>query len=307
MVTSGMSYAVHYELGGGRGQNSVLQDFSKMRIEAHREQPVLYVAMATWIPKCNMYHQNNSEPVDCHQQETQSSPIEHSRKSVDYICKEDTSRTTEIRGDTETTDVLVPQNKDTTIKEHEGKVDDDCHEEKPSATQECSKNENSLCKKSVTIEKKEIKCKDDEVITVMDMSDDDKDEKSLESSIIILNDSHDGLEDNKETSTRKSNQIKNVVKGRKKKRKKKRRKWKKKNESNRKKIKKKEEKQKELEQKRKEKELKEEQKKKERDEKEELKRKEREEKEQKRKEKEEQKRKEREEKLKKQLEIEEKK
>ncbi|KAJ8976326.1 hypothetical protein NQ317_010093 [Molorchus minor] len=63
MVTSGMSYAVHYELAG-RNQDSVLQDFSRMRLETHREQPVLYVAMATWIPKCNMYHQNNSE-LEC--------------------------------------------------------------------------------------------------------------------------------------------------------------------------------------------------------------------------------------------------
>lgn len=50
-----MSYAVHYDLSG-RGQDSLLQDFSHMRIEAGREPPVLYVAMASWIPKCNMYH-----------------------------------------------------------------------------------------------------------------------------------------------------------------------------------------------------------------------------------------------------------
>jgi hypothetical protein len=55
MATSGMSYAVHYDLSG-RGQDSLLQDFSHMRIEAGREPPVLYVAMASWIPKCNMYH-----------------------------------------------------------------------------------------------------------------------------------------------------------------------------------------------------------------------------------------------------------
>jgi chromatin assembly factor 1 subunit A len=57
MATSGMSYAVHYDLSG-RGQDSLLQDFSHMRIEAGREPPVLYVAMASWIPKCNMYHHN---------------------------------------------------------------------------------------------------------------------------------------------------------------------------------------------------------------------------------------------------------
>ncbi|RZC42126.1 chromatin assembly factor 1 subunit A [Asbolus verrucosus] len=55
-----MSYAVHYDLSG-RGQDGILQDFSRMRIEAAREPPVLYVAMATWIPKCNMYH-HNCEP-----------------------------------------------------------------------------------------------------------------------------------------------------------------------------------------------------------------------------------------------------
>ena len=51
MATSGMSYAVHYDLS-----DAILQDFSRMRIETVPEPPVLYVAMATWIPKCNMYH-----------------------------------------------------------------------------------------------------------------------------------------------------------------------------------------------------------------------------------------------------------
>lgn len=33
-----------------------LQEFSRLRIDTRQpEMPVLYVAMATWIPKCNMY------------------------------------------------------------------------------------------------------------------------------------------------------------------------------------------------------------------------------------------------------------
>lgn len=55
MVTSGMSCAFHYELYSTRSQNSVLHDFSNMTADDEGEQPVLYVAVASWIPKCNMY------------------------------------------------------------------------------------------------------------------------------------------------------------------------------------------------------------------------------------------------------------
>lgn len=56
MVTSGMSCAFHYELYSTRSHNAVLHDFSGMKIDNDSDRPVLYVAVATWIPKCNMYN-----------------------------------------------------------------------------------------------------------------------------------------------------------------------------------------------------------------------------------------------------------
>ncbi|XP_076250403.1 chromatin assembly factor 1 subunit A-A-like isoform X1 [Rhynchophorus ferrugineus] len=65
-----VSYAVHYELNRTHHQETILSDFGSMRLDMTKEQPqVLYVAMATWIPKCNMVtyqsHQQqiNSEDV----------------------------------------------------------------------------------------------------------------------------------------------------------------------------------------------------------------------------------------------------
>lgn len=58
MVTSGVSYATHYEFMCSNPQDGLLQDFSRLRLNSIQEQPVLYVAMATWVPKCNMYHLN---------------------------------------------------------------------------------------------------------------------------------------------------------------------------------------------------------------------------------------------------------
>lgn len=55
MVTSGMSCAFHYELYSTRKPNPLLHDFSRMRMDNESDRPVLYVAVATWIPKCNMY------------------------------------------------------------------------------------------------------------------------------------------------------------------------------------------------------------------------------------------------------------
>lgn len=58
MVSSRMSYSsMQYELG--KSQQRILaplQEFSRLRIDTRQpNMPVLYVAMATWIPKCNMY------------------------------------------------------------------------------------------------------------------------------------------------------------------------------------------------------------------------------------------------------------
>jgi CDC-like kinase len=75
-----MSYAVHYDLSG-RGQDSLLQDFSHMRIEAGREPPVLYVAMASWIPKCNMYHHNSQRAHRSRQYERGSSAERRYKRS----------------------------------------------------------------------------------------------------------------------------------------------------------------------------------------------------------------------------------
>lgn len=50
MVTSEMSCVFHYELYSSKTQNSVLRGYS----DNENDQPVLYVAVATWIPKCNM-------------------------------------------------------------------------------------------------------------------------------------------------------------------------------------------------------------------------------------------------------------
>lgn len=50
-----VSYAVHYEMSRSQHHDRILTDFSRMRLEMTKEQPqVLYVAMATWLPKCNM-------------------------------------------------------------------------------------------------------------------------------------------------------------------------------------------------------------------------------------------------------------
>lgn len=58
MVTSEMSCAFHYELYSTRTRNTVLHDFSSLNIDNEGDRPVLYVAVATWIPKCNMYTYN---------------------------------------------------------------------------------------------------------------------------------------------------------------------------------------------------------------------------------------------------------
>ncbi|KAH1021082.1 hypothetical protein HUJ04_010641 [Dendroctonus ponderosae] len=50
-----VSYAVHYEVNRSHRQETLLSDFSRMHLQMSNEQPqVLYVAMATWLPKCNM-------------------------------------------------------------------------------------------------------------------------------------------------------------------------------------------------------------------------------------------------------------
>lgn len=58
MVSSRMSYtSMQYELGVPQQRIlAPLQEFSRLKIDTREpNMPVLYVAMATWIPKCNMY------------------------------------------------------------------------------------------------------------------------------------------------------------------------------------------------------------------------------------------------------------
>lgn len=53
---------MHYELSADHERIlAPLQQFSHMKIDTSQESamPVLYVAMATWIPKCNMYQESN--------------------------------------------------------------------------------------------------------------------------------------------------------------------------------------------------------------------------------------------------------
>lgn len=72
MVTSRISYnTMHYEVGHrhhpfvGESRVPSMQDLSMSRLRIHNSEepppdvPVIYVAMATWIPKCNLYNNNN--------------------------------------------------------------------------------------------------------------------------------------------------------------------------------------------------------------------------------------------------------
>ncbi|KAJ8936222.1 hypothetical protein NQ318_009355 [Aromia moschata] len=315
MVTSGMSYAVHYELGG-HGQDSVLQEFSRMRLEAHREQPVLYVAMATWIPKCNMYHQNNVQDP--------SSPVEHLQIIQENVCEtieEAKGNTTEINKDvikggqdklkiTETKNSMEVssnqcelQNHSTEVQfkggtEEQKTVDAKQHEKldsfKTVENQDREQNQIYLNKKETNEDSSENE--DSDTANAHDETDSNKDEcftvknklQITPQKVLSPRQLQKRLDSEKK---RKERQLE-------------------KEEKERKRVEEKERIKQEKLKKKKEKEMREEQKRKEREEKEEQKRKEREEKEQKKKEKEEkeeQKRKEREqEKLKKQQEIEEK-
>lgn len=52
--------AMHYELSSGQKRIlAPLEQFSHMKIDTSADAtvPVLYVTMATWIPKCNLYQQ----------------------------------------------------------------------------------------------------------------------------------------------------------------------------------------------------------------------------------------------------------
>ncbi|CAH2020629.1 unnamed protein product [Acanthoscelides obtectus] len=72
MVTSGMTFAVHYgcTTASSRSryhQGDLINDFGGLHIvdRQNRDQPVIYVAVATWIPSCNMYQlQNHSDDED---------------------------------------------------------------------------------------------------------------------------------------------------------------------------------------------------------------------------------------------------
>ncbi|KAJ8921796.1 hypothetical protein NQ315_008425 [Exocentrus adspersus] len=311
MATSGMSYAVHYELS--HNSDSVLQDFSRMRIEAHREQPVLYVAMATWIPKCNMYHQNNSPPES---QDIKNSPD---------VTKQDISKPTSpinplevTKNDEHTSD--LPTNEDKMVtnvaksppnpqkvdSKEDTLVDTDKTENDKKAESEVTNNDTS------EIEKMEVSEVDNSEITNLSDSIDEISPEKPHSSIPRRSDLT--VTPKKFLSPKQLQKKLESEKKRQQRQKEKEEKEKQRQEERERikleKLKKKEEKQKEHEQKLKEKEMKEEQKKREKEQKEEQKRKEREEKEQKKKEreeKEEQRRKERElEKLKKQQELEEK-
>nr|CAH7717800.1 unnamed protein product [Callosobruchus chinensis] len=69
MVTSGMTFAVHHGCTSASSQSrrcyqsGLINDFGELRIvdRQSRNQPVIYVAVATWIPSCNMYQLQNRD------------------------------------------------------------------------------------------------------------------------------------------------------------------------------------------------------------------------------------------------------
>nr|XP_022906415.1 serine/threonine-protein kinase Doa isoform X7 [Onthophagus taurus] len=62
MVSSRISYQMHYELTRPQDTRVLapLQELSRLRIDTREpDMPVLYVAMATWVPRCNMFHRKD--------------------------------------------------------------------------------------------------------------------------------------------------------------------------------------------------------------------------------------------------------
>lgn len=58
MVTSRISYSLHCDIAHTKEHIIPVHELSRLRVDAQRDNttmPALYVAMASWIPKCNMY------------------------------------------------------------------------------------------------------------------------------------------------------------------------------------------------------------------------------------------------------------
>ncbi|KAI4460323.1 chromatin assembly factor 1 subunit a caf-1 subunit a [Holotrichia oblita] len=110
MMSSRISYSMHYDLTHAQERVlAPLQELSRLRIDTREpNMPVLYVAMATWIPKCNMYHHNsnnNSEPeaVENGENETieTSEGIISKDPKTDSDRQDSTSSKTESESDSE--------------------------------------------------------------------------------------------------------------------------------------------------------------------------------------------------------------
>lgn len=55
MVTSRISYSLHCDIGHMKERVVPIHELSRLHVDHNTDMPTLYVAMATWIPKCNMY------------------------------------------------------------------------------------------------------------------------------------------------------------------------------------------------------------------------------------------------------------
>lgn len=78
MVSSRISYSMHYDLTHAQERVlAPLQELSRLRIDTREpNMPVLYVAMATWIPKCNMYHHNSNKYVNANKKKWKKIRVE---------------------------------------------------------------------------------------------------------------------------------------------------------------------------------------------------------------------------------------
>ncbi|KAF5270382.1 hypothetical protein FQR65_LT05570 [Abscondita terminalis] len=119
MVTSRICYnSMEYELTRPKNNLPTLHEISRLRIQCSEEPSpdvsVLYVAMASWIPKCNMYHYNNPEDEETY---ASDSPIEKKQTddSITDNVKEQIANTTEneiiIKPDTKILSEIVTPKK----------------------------------------------------------------------------------------------------------------------------------------------------------------------------------------------------
>ncbi|KAL3278106.1 hypothetical protein HHI36_013451 [Cryptolaemus montrouzieri] len=95
-----MTYAICYDfdmMSKIPNQDSFLQNFNRMRLESSREQPVLYVTMATWIPKCNVYH----HIIDA------EDAVSSDEKASKIFKEENISKSTDHKKETTTPNVIL--------------------------------------------------------------------------------------------------------------------------------------------------------------------------------------------------------